>query len=88
MADDIEALLGDKPDVTIECSGVETSIRSDQSIYIGRIIKHQNSLKVWDFLHQVRGVSGLGGTWQARGLHSDCERRCERGETDLRSRAV
>merc|ERR1712073_279862 len=27
MADDIEALLGDKPDVTIECSGVETSIR-------------------------------------------------------------
>ena len=28
MAADIEALLGDKPDVTIECSGVETSIRS------------------------------------------------------------
>ena len=40
MADDIEALLGDKPDVTIECSGVETSIRSDQSISrLGRIIK-------------------------------------------------
>merc|ERR1719150_864415 len=27
MAADIQALLGDKPDVTIECSGVESSIR-------------------------------------------------------------
>ena len=26
---------------------------------------------------------GPGGTWQARGLHSDCERCCARGETDL-----
>ena len=31
MAADIEALLGDKADVTIECSGVEASIRSDLS---------------------------------------------------------
>ena len=29
MAADIQALLGDKPDVTIECSGVESSIRSE-----------------------------------------------------------
>ena len=32
MAGDVQALLGgDKPDVTIECSGVEASIRSDLS---------------------------------------------------------
>ena len=49
------------------------------------IIKHQNSLKVWHFLHEVRGVFSPGGTWQARGFHSDCERCCERGETNLRS---
>ena len=27
MADDIESILGVKPDVTIECSGVEASVR-------------------------------------------------------------
>ena len=27
MAADIESLLGEKPDITIECSGVESSIR-------------------------------------------------------------
>ena len=32
MADDIESILGVKPDVTIECSGVEASVRYKKNI--------------------------------------------------------
>ena len=42
MSDDIESILGVKPDVTIECSGVEASVRYTKTI--GQISKI-NALK-------------------------------------------
>ena len=59
MAADVRELLGGQsPDVTIECSGVEASVRYLTHPDIRSIIL---SLKVWDYGNQVWRLPGPCG---------------------------
>ena len=71
MASDVRELLGGQsPDVTIECSGVEASVRY--------MVNHDtdliSSLKVWDHGNQVWRLPGACGPGQTR--NHDAHRQC------------
>ena len=70
MASDVRELLGGQsPDVTIECSGVEASVR----YMVNHNIDLISSLKVWDHGNQVWRLPGACRPWQTR----DCDAHCQ-----------